>query len=367
MTDLLLPTRLFVRVSPRSIGAALLILFLSISGCGDSGGFNTDPDECIVPADLLADGGVGKDGIPALTNPTFVSAAEATYLNPGSRIIGMQTPNGPIAIPHNILWWHEIVNLDLPGEKTAISYCPLTGTSIAFDRSAVGGAEFGVSGLLFQNNLTMYDRNSNESLWPQMMRRAGCGDRNGDPLPVVATQEMSWSGWQGLHPETTVLSDDTGFSRNYRASGYPYGSYEDPENGRLLFTQTIDGRRPPKERVFGIPDGDAGVALPFGELDENEKTVVALEVGGERLVVFWSREHQAALAFRATAGGEDLTFTVQNGRFVDDQSGSEWQIDGVSVAGPRSGNALSPVADAYVAFWFAWAAFQPETIIWEAG
>ena len=115
---------------------------------------NDDPLEptgtCIVPTDLFADGGVGKDGIPALTNPTLVEADRAGYLTDDSRVIGLVIDGSAIAVPHNILWWHEIVNFRF-SRSLAVTYCPLTGSSMAFNRLSSGGGEFGVSGLLFQN------------------------------------------------------------------------------------------------------------------------------------------------------------------------------------------------------------------------
>ena len=100
--------------------------------------------------------------------------------------MGLSIGGKAVAIPHNILLWHEIVNLQVGGASVAVTYCPLTGSSLAFDRSSVNGAELGVSGLLFNNNLLMYDRNSTQSLWPQMLRQSTCGPRSGAAL------QMGW-------------------------------------------------------------------------------------------------------------------------------------------------------------------------------
>ncbi|GMQ82585.1 MAG: DUF3179 domain-containing protein [Rhodothermia bacterium] len=323
---------------------------------------------CSFPASELTDGGPGKDGIPALTNPALVSAAgAANYLNEDSRVIGILVDGEAIAVPHNILWWHEIANFDFPSKDVAITFCPLTGSSIAFDRSVVGGAEFGVSGLLFRNNLTMYDRNTKESLWPQMLLKGGCGPAKGTPLETVPVFEMTWAGWKDLYPDTKVIDSNTGFSRNYTESGYPYGDYEVENNSRLLFEQTINRRRPPKERLLGIPGPDGGIAFPFNELDATPLTVVEETVNGQKVIVFWSRLHGGATAFRPAFGGQDLSFRVDNGTFVDEETGSTWQLDGLAIDGPLAGERLEPISEAYVAFWFAWAAFSPPTRVWTAG
>lgn len=351
--------------------AAGLSLF-SVGCQGDDPVTGVGPGEssksaCIISSSELADGGVEKDGIPALTDPPFVGPSEATYLDPESRVIGLLVEGRPIAVPHNILWSHEIVNLNTGDGPIAVTYCPLTGSSIAFDRSAVGGAEFGVSGLLFRNNLTMYDRNSSESLWPQMMRQAGCGERVGTRLDEVAVMEMNWSGWQELFPTTTVVSANTGFERGYRAASYPYGDYEREDNARLLFRQEIDPRRLPKERVLGIPVRNGGIALPFDELNKEPLRAVRLSLDARPLVVFWSRRHAAAVAYRSDVDDKELDFVVANGRIVDGGTGSEWRLDGRAMSGPMVGKALQPITESYVAFWFAWAEFQPETTIWSAG
>ena len=355
-------------------------LMLTLAGCdasveADSASPPTtfltdDPPEptgtCIVPTDLFADGGVGKDGIPALTNPTLVEADRAGYLTDDSRVIGLVIDGSAIAVPHNILWWHEIVNFRF-SRSLAVTYCPLTGSSMAFNRLSSGGGEFGVSGLLFQNNLTMYDRTARESLWPQMNRQAACGPRVGTRLEMFPIIEMTWAGWKALHPDTKVISSNTGHQRNYTPDGYPYGSYELPHNPTLLYPIPLDERRLPKERVLGIPDLDGGIAFPFFALDEAGPVRAVHEtVGGEPIVVFWDRERIGAMAYRPFAEGQALTFEARDDRLIDVETGSEWRLDGLAVAGPLLGAQLEPVAEAYVAFWFAWAAFQPQTRLWEA-
>ena len=168
-----------------------------------------------------------KDGIPALSDPVFVAVGDpqTDYLLPDDRVIGLEVAGGYIAVPHNILWWHEIVNLNDVG--LSVTYCPLTGSSMVFDRGADDGAEFGTSGLLFKNNLVMYDRSPTgvvESLWPQMLAEGRCGSAEGKKLRMVAALEIEWEDWVALHPDTRVLSKDTGLPNDYTL--YPYGSYE---------------------------------------------------------------------------------------------------------------------------------------------
>lgn len=330
-----------------------------------SGGGNLVED-CVLSNDRLIDSGVGRDGIPALTDPPLVGpdAETADYLADTSRVIGLLVGDSPLAVPHNILWRHEIVNLEWADRSLAVTYCPLTGSSLAFDRAAVNGAELGVSGLLLDNNLVMYDRREDRSLWPQMSRVARCGSATGTHLTMIPVIEMRWSRWKELHPNTEVLSSDTGHRFTYGPRSYPYGDYERIDNESLLFDETpLDDRRPPKERVLGIPNAsDGGVALPFRALDRGGPVrVVEVTVGGVRYTVFWSHEARAAMAYETSS-----SFSVQNGRFVDEATGSVWTIAGRAIDGEREGEQLDPVDEAYVAFWFAWAVFQPQTTVWSS-
>lgn len=276
--------------------------------------------------------------------------------------MGLAVDGAYLAIPLGILWWHEIVNLDMGGRKLAVTHCPLTGSSMAFDRAPQGGVEFGVSGLLYRNNLIMYDRSNDESLWPQMERGARCGSRAGTDLILFPVVEMTWGGWRTLHPDTRVVTSRTGFGRDYQV--YPYGDYDRIDNTALLFPMgSLDTRRPPKERVLGIPTGSGGVAYPFGEV-ARLGPVGAVEAAQN--VVLWDGERAAAMAFSRTAEGRQLDFQVAGGKVVDVQTGSTWQVDGLAVAGPLAGSRLSAVPHAYVAYWFAWAVFQPSAALWGA-
>ena len=360
----------FVR-APRSL-AVLCAGILILAGCDTL--FSDDTTDgpgdfdvtCSIDASNFIDGGVVQDGIPSLEDPTFTDADRATYLAPTDRVIGLIVDDGPYAVPHNILWWHEIANIDFESIDLAVTYCPLTGSSMAFDRAAIDGRTFGVSGLLFDNNLTMFDRGSDESLWPQMNVAAGCGPLDGTQLTMYPVVEMTWEGWRELHPDTQVISDNTGFARTYTTDGYPYGDYEELNNDRLLDPSTpIDERRPPKERLLGVPGADGGMAFPFGLLQDDEPHRVVHEtVDGTELVVFWDEERQAAMAFHPEVDGDVLQFTVEGGAIVDEATGSTWTVDGTAVSGTFAGTRLPAVSDAYVAFWFAWAVFEPETAIW---
>jgi hypothetical protein len=345
----------------------------SLDGSSGNDGSSFNLDNCTIPTDRLADGGVPRNGIPSLDDYTVgddrlvrPGSENASSLANGDRVIGLLFGDQPVAIPHNILWHHEIINFDdFAGRTFSVTLCPLTGTTLAFDRSAVDGAEFGVSGLLFNNNLVMFDRRNNESLWPQMNRQANCGANVGTSLDMLPVVVMEWGHWTDIHPDTKVVSNNTGHSRNYTARDYPYGNYNDKNNDRLLFDATpIDDRRPPKERVLGLPVGDGeGLAIPFGELNDGSTArAVEITLGGKEIVVFWNSDARGAMAYRPMLDGQPLTFSAtENGRFVDEETGRTWTLDGWAVDGSAR---LEPIETAYMSFWFAWPVFQPQTTIW---
>ncbi|TVP58466.1 MAG: DUF3179 domain-containing protein [Gemmatimonadales bacterium] len=337
--------------------------------------------QCSLPSSQIFDGGVGADGIPSLQDPGFVPAnhpsvgfLELSHPFPDVRVIGIEHDGQAYAVPHNILWWHEIANIDFDSEtRVAVTYCPLTGSALTFDREVIRGGTLGVSGLIFQNNLMMFDRTGN-TLFPQMMRTARCGSQDGLKLPMVPTIEMNWSEWVELHPGTLVLSGNTGFARDY--TRYPYGNYE--ENSEFLFpVNSLDDRRPAKERILGYPiDGSSpsqpmgGVALPFGELDRAAAphagvAAIPVDLEGDKSIVLWSRAAQGGAFFRpVTDEGVSVRIEASDGAFIDAETGSEWSLDGRAIDGPLAGQSLVRMPNGYVAFWFAWEAFHPETDLW---
>jgi hypothetical protein len=364
-----------------------LILSVLVASCDDApgngsrsglSGPQTPPDfqlQCDIPVGSIFVGNAGRDRIPSLVNPPLVAADDpgvgylARYaaikadrvLLPDVRVLGVVIDGKPIAVPHNILWYHEIVNVDVGVQRYAISYCPLTGSAIVFDATAVGTERFGVSGLLYNNNLIMFDPET-ESLWPQMSLSARCGRLIGTRLLTIPGIDMRWDAWKDLHPDTKVVSEATGYQFDYTA--YPYDLYE--SGPFVLFPQEVDPRREMKERVLGIPDGAGGVAFPFEELEaRGTRVVVSREVGGRSLLVLWDSEARAARAYEPRTGSGPATVISQGSSFMDTETGSSWNVEGVAIAGSRVGEQLLPITDSFVAFWFAWAGFYPDTELWQ--
>ena len=356
------------RISVALLGAALCACSDGNGGAGGTaaGPERIDPDriECSLPRDQIFDGGVGRDQIPALSDPALVAAdhPDASFLVDTSRVVGLRLDGEPVAVPHAILWWHEIVNFGTASRPVVVTHCPLTGSSLVFDMRDAKVTKFIVSGLLFNANLMMVDEDS-DSIWPQMTRQARCGPRDGDRLTMVPAVDVRWGAWKAMHPDTRVVSSATGFDRDY--TRYPYGRYQAPDLPPFHPVADWDRSRPPKERVLGIPDGDGGLAFPFFELAEAGPVAAAHgRVGGEDVVALWSEEAGGGAIYRPVVDSGRLTFTGTDGRIEDRETGSAWSLDGRAVSGPLAGARLEPVAESYVAFWFAWSIFQPDTGVW---
>jgi hypothetical protein len=320
-------------------------------------------DGCFVPRAGLVSGGTGRDGIPALTNPVVVGASEAgAFLGPDALVLGVVENGEARAYPHNVLWWHEIVNDELGGVPIVVSYCPLTGSGMVHDARIDGEAlNFGVSGLLFQNNLVLFDR-ATDSLWSQMRVEGICGSFSGTVPTLRPVVQLTWAAWRAGHPDTSVVSTNTGFARDYGV--YPYGDYDQVGNDSILFPQTfIDRRRPLKELALGIVEGSAEKAYPYGLL--GERTAFNDIVRERPIVVVYDQSAEMALAFDRRSGSETLTFEVADTsgfpfHLRDVETGSRWTLDGEAVDGPLAGSRIEQVAT-FSAMWFAWAAFHPQT------
>jgi len=357
--------------------AAILALPVLFS-CADGSGTPLEyegPNEgftCDLETRFIADGGVGRRGIPQLTNPPLVLPNQEqalSYLDDEDRVAGIILDGRPVAIPLPILWWHEIVNLDGAEAKMAVTLCPLTGSTLAFDRETVGGDTLVVSGLLFQSNLIIVNEGPGESLWPQMLAEARCGPATGTPLARFPMVEMTWGGWKRIHSGTRVVTGDLPFpNRDYAL--YPYHQYKETDNPEYRFpVPPLDMRRPPKERTLGLPssESDPGIGFPFGALDAagDDWTVVETTYEGDDVVVFWDSRARGAMAFRPVVDGRRLHFRATGKGIVDEETGTRWAVDGRGISGPLRTEALSPILDAYVAFWASWQHFHPDTRLWE--
>jgi len=351
----------------------VLILILSTSlfwTCSNSldpllEGWNELPGE-------IFSGGVPKDGIPAINNPIWDSAADGDWLDDDSLVAGVVIDGQAYAYPHKIMDQHEIANEPSSSTPYTLSFCPLTGSSIVF-KSTINGSvhTFGVSGLLMQNNLIMFDRQT-DSNWPQLRLQADRGSLIDTKLELIEHTEIEWGGWKDLHPGTLILNRNSG-GRNpdsYRQILYVGNRVSDSVPWfRMSYNDT---RILPKIRVIGLFVGTATKAYPMFSFDAG-RSILNDKVNGVPIAVFGDPGSRMMRAFVANAKGQDLTLKLISGtktgslsgvRFVDDETGSSWNLNGVAIAGSLKGEKLSQ-PKSYVAYWFAWSAFNRATELWE--
>jgi len=303
--------------------------------------------------DEVLSGGPPKDGIPSIDEPTFTGVAEADQrLDPGDVVFGIAKGEDVKAYPQYILVHHEIVNDALGGTPVSVTYCPLTGTAMGFER---GETTFGVSGNLLNNNLVMYDRET-DSRWPQILATAIDGTHEGKSLRELRLVWTRWGDWKARHPETAVLSEDTGYVRDYGRD--PYGTYN-PRGGYYASSNTLferlrnDDRYPPKKTVLGVRTADGATAFVKDAL--RERGIVEGELAGTPVVAVYSPELDTAYVYRnpdgASVSRADGDVAADGEVIVD---GDAYAPDDLSL----------DRAYAYDAMWFAWAGFYPNTRVY---
>jgi len=279
----------------------------------------TDGTKHSIPLDEIISGGPPKDGIPSIDNPKFTDTQEAdVFLNADSVGLGVTTDGVARFYPYQILVWHEIVNDNTQETSLLVTYCPLCATGIVFDPRINGEPrEFGVSGRLWQSNLLMYDRTGNpdtESLWSQVLGESVLGPETGTKLDILRSDTVQYGSWKQKHPDTLVLSRDTGANRNYTRN--PYGG-----NTPIIGAQANDDRFDAKEMVFGIEVNGQFKAYPTNAIP-----------GGETII--------------DTFAGETITITKSDIGEVN------MSIDGKRV----------PFV---TGFWFSWVAVHPDTSVFK--
>jgi len=298
-------------------------------------GWSTDFSRRNVSLTEFQSGGPPRDGIPAIDRPQFVDVASADeWIDEREPVILVEHAAQPRVYPIQILMWHEIVNDEIAGTPVAVTFCPLCNTAIVFDRRLRGETlDFGTSGKLRNSDLVMYDRQT-QSWWQQFGGEALVGRYAGERLEQLPARIVGWGEVKRRLPAARVLSRDTGHSRAYGDN--PYQGYDDVDTPPFFgAANDDDGRLPPKERVVYIERGDDAIVVPFSVLEQ--KRELEVDVGGEQLVVRWTKGVASALDAGAIEEGRDV-------------GAAEVLADGK----------LVPFDEP---FWFAVAAFRPDARI----
>jgi len=280
-------------------------------------GFDLQTNKSVSLKDLHQ-GCPARDCIPSIDRPKFVSAGEAGFLADADLVLAIEHGGDARAYPARIMDRHEIVNDVIGGDPIAITWCPLCGSGLAFRRVVDGAVtEFGVSGVLYNSDLVFYDRASN-TLWDQIEGKGIVGPMTGKTLEMLPLAVTRWSRWRQAHPDSRVLSTDTGHDKDYALD--PYAGYR--QSDRLMFPVSgTDARLAPKTVVFGAYiDG--------------------------RYVAYTERLLESASPYKDSFGNRDLSVTLGTDGLVE--------IEDADTA-----ERFVPVR----LFWFAWFGFHPDTAL----
>jgi hypothetical protein len=302
-----------------------IIAFLAVVTSNDSMAISKNGfvlDDASIPVEEILNGGPGRDGIPAINQPRFITADAANFLDPGDRVLGVSLNGINRAYPIRILNYHEVVNDILGNTPVVITYCPLCGSGMAFSANISDTRlVFGVSGLLYNSDVLLYDT-ATESLWSQIKSVAVTGPMKGTKIDAIALAHTTWRDWRARHPHSQVLSSDTGFKRSYQIDPYP--DYR--RSGRLYFPVAAESRKYRwKSLVMGVEIDGHFKAYPFDELKQSPEQFTD-EFQGRELSVWYDHKNRTA-------------------RMVDSDGG--------------------PVPTA-IMYWFAWFAFHPDTAIYSS-
>ncbi len=316
--------------------------------------FDSHTENAKIRLDEIRWGGVRRDGIPPLDRPEMISVEEADYLDDDNIVFGIEINGDARAYPKRILAWHEMFKDTVGGVSVNGVYCTLCGTVILYKTEHEGAHyELGTSGFLYRSNKLMYDHET-ESLWNTLDGEPVVGPLVGkgiklEPLYVVTT---TWGEWKSRHPETTVLSLNTGHNRDY-GEGVAYRDYFGTDE-LMFITPFKDKRLKNKDEVFVLRFGrpfDRPKVYAVKYL--SKKKLVQDTYGGTSYVLISDRSG----AIRAyESDGKEFTRTRDR---IMDTNGSAWQMTETALVDNR-GEKLKRLPS-HRAFWFGWHAGNPNT------
>ena len=269
-----------------------------------------DLDHATIPVDMIVVGNTSENGIPPLTSPQIVSSAEANFLQHDDRVIGVSINGLSRAYPFKILVYHEAVNDQLNGIPISVTYCPILDSVAVFDRRSSNGLrEFAASGLLYNNNVLLYSRSEGEerNLWSQLKVQGVTGSSSGHLLVPIPVEYTTWKDWKDRHPETDVLSLQTGYDRNYNVN--PYADYhQDLEETPIIPTEPVAPLDilGDKSRVLGVwnPAEHRAIAFSLQELAQagGQATTVEKTIGTRKVTIAYNPEAESLRVVRADEG-----------------------------------------------------------------
>ncbi|MGH2944968.1 MAG: DUF3179 domain-containing (seleno)protein [Solirubrobacteraceae bacterium] len=298
-----------------------------------------------------------RDAIRPVYRPRHGSARALPWLGDDDLVIGVAGAGGAYAYPVKVLNVREIVNDVIAGRPIVVTYCPLCGSGVVYSRALAGRTlAFGNTSALYESDLVMYDHQTG-SYWFQVVGQAIVGRLTGERLEPLPSATMPWARWRRLHPDTRLLAGDGDDRFDDRYAEDAFAAYPaSVDRGEFAFPVSkpkLDRRLRAAEVVVAVAAGGDSRAYPVERIGT---AAVNDELSGVPVVVFVRRGADAP--FRASARGRRLTFELRDGRFVDRQTRTTWDLAGRAVAGPLQGVTLEPLPSRR-AFWFSIAIAEP--------
>jgi hypothetical protein len=356
-----------------SLGVALFAFWGPLQGMKAPVGDGRNPDtygfdlsNLNVPRELLVGSGQPRDFLKPLNDPQVIAGSEIAPRNAAERqkyavstdrVVGIIVGSEQRAYPLQLLNVHEVVHDTLGGVPIAVTYSPLCDSAVVFDRRVNGRTlRFGVSGLLLNNNLVMYDappdpvgtESVSSSLWSQLAFRAIAGpaaSQNAKLTIMPGTQICTWAAWLLLHPDTTVALPADNDRR--RMKGMDYERY------------WIEGRVQFPVGTIPLQNADERT-VPFKEIAPTVAPLLLQGLGDMALVIAVQRAdgwrvlpiaQLAQLVDPASVTADSAALGVrQNWRVVPQR--------GALIVGSEVPSELPVMVPCR---WFAWQAFHPFT------
>lgn len=337
----------------------LASLFIMLFSCSESNtmtdsGNTTGSDEWSVNPDEIVDGGPGIDGIPSLENPNTQPISESELADE-TEMVAVRLGDEITAYPVYILDWHEMVNDVVGGEPITVSYCPLTGTEVGWSRTVNGEVTtFGVSGLLYRNNLIPYDR-STQSYYSQMLMQGIHGQNKDERLSIIPTVRTTIGILRAHYPQTRVLTERTGYPRNY--SSYPYGNYR-TDHSYFIYPVKHEpiksGDLQAKDRVVGFLRDEDAFYIPLKYVKEQK----VMRNGNVYLWINTDLNTYTSFSISESNNltGSELPFPA----VVKDSHGKHYDIFGYSID-PETGQKLD-MHPSMLSYFFAWYDMYPRSM-----
>lgn len=302
-------------------------------------------------------GGVVQDGIPPLRNPEMINVAEATYLDDDNIVFGIEINGDVRAYPKRILAWHEMFTDTIGGVDIAGVYCTLCGTVIPFKTEFKGKKyELGTSGFLYRSNKLMYDQ-ATQTLWSTTRGTPVIGPLvdQGIELEYEAVVTTTWGEWKKRHPNTTVLSLNTGHQRDY-GEGVAYNEYFNTDN--LMFrTPFEDNRLKNKQEILALrfpasPKQQLAIDTDF----LNKNPLYKNRIGAQKFIVLTDKS-----GANRVFDPQNIQFTAYDGdTLLTDSNGQKWTLNESNLIADNGQSKLDRLPY-HRAFWFGWRAAFPET------